>query len=51
MKVSIICDDDIHKKIKVISVLKEQTLNTLTVNLYKKLINAWEAEHGEIKIP
>lgn len=51
MRLGILCDDDIHAKMKVISAYKKVSLNTITVNFYKEMIAEWEKEHGEIKFP
>ena len=51
MRFNVVCDDLMHKKLKILSVYTEKTLNALTVDLYSKLIADWEAKHGEIKIP
>lgn len=51
MRVGILCDDDIHGKMKIISAYKRKSLNTITVDFYKEVIAEWEKEHGEIKFP
>ena len=51
MRVGILCDDDVHGKMKIISAYKRKSLNTLTVDFYKEVIAEWEKEHGEIKFP
>ena len=51
MKFNINMPDILHKKLKILSVYKGKTLNALTVDIYKKIITEWEAEHGEIVIP
>ena len=51
MRVGILCDDDIHGKMKIISAYKRKSLNTITVDFYKEVISDWEKEHGEIKFP
>ena len=51
VRLGILCDDDIHGKMKIISAYKRKTLNALTIDFYKKVIADWEKEHGEIKFP
>lgn len=51
MQLSIRYDDDIHRKLKVITAYKEKSLNALLQELFKREVASWECEHGAIEFP
>ena len=51
MRLGILCDDELHGKMKIISAYKRKSLNTITIDFYRQVIAEWEKEHGEIKFP
>ena len=50
MRFLVSCDNVLHQKLRIISAYKKQSLNSIMVELFEKLVSSWEKKNGEIKI-
>ena len=44
-------DELLHRKLKVVAVYRDKSLNSLIADILAKSVSDWEREHGKIEFP